>query len=103
MSPARKASSVEVESAARSLNSRIIISEASTEGELDTAFVRLAEQQVHAVLITFDPFFYDRGNKVAVLSAWHALPAVFELREFAETGGLISYATSYNDAHRQAG
>ena len=99
----RKTVLAEVERAARLIDRQIIVSDASTERELETAFVSLVEHQANAVFISPDPFFSDQCLKIAGLSVQHALPAVYEKREFAEAGGLLSYGPIYNDAYRQAG
>jgi putative ABC transport system substrate-binding protein len=54
-------------------------------------------------LIDGDGFFNSRMERLAALATRHALPAMYQLREFAAAGGLISYGTSITDAYRQAG
>ena len=55
------------------------------------------------LLVTGGPFFNGQRRRIAALSIRHALPAVFNVREYAEAGGLMSYGTSSTDAYRQAG
>ena len=55
------------------------------------------------MLVGADPFFNNRRDKIIALAARHAIPAIYEQREFALAGGLISYGTSFSDAYRQVG
>jgi ABC-type uncharacterized transport system substrate-binding protein len=76
---------------------------AATEGEFGEAFTTLVQQQAGALLVTADPFFNDRREALVALAAQHALPAIYEWREFAAAGGLVSYGTIISDAYRRAG
>jgi putative ABC transport system substrate-binding protein len=78
------------------------ILKASTEGEIETAFAALVELQVGALVVGSDPFFLSRREQLLAL-ALHAVPAIYEWREFAGAGGLISYGTSLAGMYRQAG
>jgi putative ABC transport system substrate-binding protein len=71
--------------------------------ELDTAFVTLVRLRVGALAIGADPFFTSRSEQLAALTVRHAVPAVYEFREFVAAGGLIGYGASLADAYRQAG
>ena len=55
------------------------------------------------MLVGADPFFQNRQNQIVALAARHAIPAIYELREFADAGGLISYGPSLADGYRQVG
>jgi len=101
--PNTKAQLSEVQSAAQSLARRIAVVNASGVDELDAAFVSLAQHQAQALLLTSDVMFSGQPNKIAAPSVRHAMPAVFEKREFAEAGGLMNYGTSVADGFRQAG
>jgi len=93
----------DVESAAESLGSALLVLEASTELEIDAAFTNLAQQKIGAVLIASDPFFTTRRDQLAALTSRHAIPAMFDLREYAAAGGLMSYGASLTDGYRQGG
>jgi putative ABC transport system substrate-binding protein len=75
----------------------------SSPSEIDTAFATLAERRAGGLLMAADAFFNIRKEQFIVLSARHALPAVFPYREFPAAGGLMSYGTSLTDAYRQEG
>jgi putative tryptophan/tyrosine transport system substrate-binding protein len=93
----------DVESAAESLGSALLVLKASTELEIDAAFTNLAQQKIGAVLIASDPFFTTRRDQLAALASRHAIPAMFDLREYAAVGGLMSYGATLTDGYRQGG
>jgi putative ABC transport system substrate-binding protein len=93
----------DVEDAAKSLGLELMVLKASTELEIDAAFNHLAQQRIGAVLIASDPFFTTRRDQLAALTARHAIPAMFDLREYAVAGSLISYGASLTDGYRQGG
>src|SRR5262245_4620758 len=93
----------DVEAAARVIGLQIQIFQASTSGEIHTAFDRLARERPDALFIGGDPFFTVRRVQLATLAARHGLPASSASRDFVEVGGLMSYGTNINDALRQVG
>src|SRR3984893_2136934 len=93
----------EAEDAARSLGRQIVVLNVSTEDDIDTAFDKVVQQRVAAVLAGSDSFITSRSQQLAELAARHRIPAVMEVREFAAAGGLMSYGTSQSDGHRQVG
>jgi putative ABC transport system substrate-binding protein len=76
---------------------------ASRHDDIAAAFARAGELRAGALLVASDPFFFARHQLVIALAARHALPAIYEWREFAEAGGLASYGTNLADAYYQAG
>ena len=76
---------------------------ASTEGELNAAFEALAKLGAGALFVGADPFFNSRRHLIVKLAASHGIPAIYEQRDFAEAGGLMSYGTNFGDSYRQAG
>ncbi len=91
------------EAAARSLGREHIVLRASTESEIDRAFVALVEKHANALVVSSDPFFLSRRDQIIALSARHAIPAIYEWRAFTAAGGLMSYGVSLTEAYRQAG
>jgi len=76
---------------------------ATTGGEIDAAFASLAQRQAGALVVGNDPFFDGRVEQLVALASRHAVPAIYYSREFAASGGLISYAPSFTAAYHQAG
>ena len=91
-----------VQDAARDLGQQVSILSANTEREIDGAFATVAQSGARALLVGSDPFFSSERDQVIALAARHAIPAIYEGREFAAAGGLASYGTSLADAYRQA-
>jgi putative ABC transport system substrate-binding protein len=81
----------------------LIVVKAGTEKEIDAAFETLARQGAGAVVVAADPFFDGRREQLVSLTAGHAVPAIFALREFTVAGGLVSYGASLVAAYHQAG
>jgi putative ABC transport system substrate-binding protein len=93
----------DVREAAARLGLQLVIVRANAESDFDTAFSTLVQQRSGALLVCGSPFFNSRREQLVVLAARHAVPAIFEWRDFAAAGGLMSYGTSLADAYRQAG
>jgi putative ABC transport system substrate-binding protein len=92
----------DVEEAARGLALKIRVLHASTDPEIEATFAIVARERIPALLVGADPFFTSRRHQVAMLAISHAVPAIFEFREFAEVGGLMSYGIDPLDSYRQA-
>ena len=93
----------DVHEAAHAARQQIHILHASTERELDTAFATLSQVRAGALVVGADAFFNSRRDHVVALAARHAIPAIYEGREYAVAGGLASYGTSLADGYRQVG
>jgi putative tryptophan/tyrosine transport system substrate-binding protein len=93
----------DVQDAARAKGVQLPILKASTESEIDAAFASLVQLHVGALLIGNDPFFNGRREQLVALASRHAVPAIYEHREYVAEGGLISYGTSLTAAMRQVG
>jgi putative tryptophan/tyrosine transport system substrate-binding protein len=93
----------DVQEAARAKGLQLHILKAGTESEIDAAFATLVQLHAAALVVGADPFFFGRRDQLLVLAAHHAVPAMYYLREFVATGGLISYGTSFISVFRQVG
>jgi putative ABC transport system substrate-binding protein len=93
----------EVEEAARAIGLQINLLLASNESEIEAAVATAAQLQAGAMLVGGDPFLNSQRNKIVALAARHAIPAIYEQREAALAGGLMSYGTNLSEAYRQAG
>ena len=93
----------DAEAAARGLGLQMYVLKASTRGEIDAAFAMLLRERYDALLVGSDPFFSSRRVQLVNLTVRHATPAAFAQREFAEVGGLMSYASDIVDVWRQSG
>ena len=93
----------ELQVAARTLGFKLHVLYASTDRDFDRVFVTAAQLHAGALVIGADPLFTSRIEELAALALRHALPAVYQFREFAVAGGLVSYGTSLTDGFRLAG
>ena len=102
--PVAGMSLLDLEAAAAALGLRqLLVLSASSEREIDAVFASLAQQQVSALLVSTDALFVSRREKLVASAARHSIPAIYDLREFAAAGGLMSYGSSLTDAYRQVG
>jgi putative tryptophan/tyrosine transport system substrate-binding protein len=89
--------------AARALGQKLVVLNASTDGEINFAFKSIAEQQARALVVLPDPFFTSLREQIVALAAYQAIPTIYAWPEYAALGGLMSYGTSLTDAYRQVG
>jgi len=93
----------EVQAAAQRLGLQLHVLRASTDGQLTAIFAKLRELRSSALLIGTDPFFNTRSRQLAALALRHAMPAIYQYRDFVAAGGLMSYGANLADAYRLAG
>jgi putative tryptophan/tyrosine transport system substrate-binding protein len=93
----------DIQEAARSLGQQFHILNASSEHEIDTAFATAAQLPARAMLAGADPGFLSWRDQLIALAARYAIPAIFNVREYAAAGGLMSYGVSLSDAYRLTG
>jgi putative ABC transport system substrate-binding protein len=102
--PLAEAVSRDSQAAARILGLQLHVLHASTERDFDAVFAALAQLRAAALVIgSADPFFASRAEQLAALALRHAVPAIYQFREFAAAGGLVSYGGRITDSYHQAG
>ena len=95
--------SKDIQAVARTLGLELHVLQASTEGDFDTVFATLVKLRVGGLVIGTDAFFNSRSEQLAGLALLNSMPAIYQYPEFATAGGLMSYGSSYADAHRLVG
>jgi putative ABC transport system substrate-binding protein len=93
----------DLEAAARTLGVQLHVLHASSEREIDTAFATLVQLRAGALVIGADAFFNSRSKQLAALTTRHAVPAIYQFREFVSAGGLMSYGSTVADTYRPLG
>ncbi|MBS0526816.1 MAG: ABC transporter substrate-binding protein [Proteobacteria bacterium] len=92
-----------VQAAAKQLGRSLLVASAASEAEITEAFAAMARNGVGALVVENDPFFHSRRAQFISLAARSALPAIYHIREFPDSGGLMSYGANLAEAYRQAG
>ena len=92
-----------LQASARKLGLQVVIANARTDSDLETAFATFSQQRVGAVLVGNSAYYSIRTEHLAALAALHALPAIYPTREYALAGGLMSYGSSLGYVYRQEG
>jgi putative tryptophan/tyrosine transport system substrate-binding protein len=93
----------ELRQGADAISQELKIVQAATAQDIDRAFVSLVQDGANALIVANDPFFVGRRDQIIALAAKHRMPAMYFSREFAATGGLLSYGASLVEATRQGG
>jgi putative ABC transport system substrate-binding protein len=102
--PLAGAVSKDLQAVAHALGLQLHVLHASTERDLDAVFSTLVQRPAAALVIgSADPFFVARAGQIAALALRHAVPTIYQFREFAAAGGLMSYGGRITDSYRQAG
>jgi putative ABC transport system substrate-binding protein len=92
-----------VQAAAQAVGRQLVVASAGNEGDFDAAFEQLVTQHAGAVLVAASPLFTSRRDHLIAVATRHAMPTMFQFREFAAAGGLVSYGASLVEAYRQTG
>jgi putative tryptophan/tyrosine transport system substrate-binding protein len=100
--PTTTAQTKDMQAAATALGLQLNIASASSQSEFENVFAALVRQRTDALLISADSVFTGHPDQLAALAARHSMPAIYYSREFVAAGGLISYATSFDDSFRDA-
>src|SRR5262245_37544655 len=93
----------DLQAGALRIGRQILILNASSERDIDNAFRTLIARQAAGSLVAGDVFFDSRREQLIALAAYHGIPAIYQFREYALAGGLMTYGTSITDSYRQAG
>jgi putative ABC transport system substrate-binding protein len=101
--PASESERTAVETAAHAMGQRTETFSAGTEDDVDRAFTAIVQRRIGGLLVTGDPILFAQRDQIVARAARHGIPAIYWSREYAESGGLISYGASQADAFRQAG
>jgi len=92
-----------LQAGARKLGLQLHVLRAGTDRDFEAAFGSLAALRAGGLVIGDDPFFNSRSGQLGALTLRHAVPAIYQLREFAAAGGLASYGADISDAYRLTG
>jgi putative ABC transport system substrate-binding protein len=101
--PGIQSAIADLQAATRTLGLQLVVVNARTDSDLESAFATFSQQRVGAILVGNSSFYNRRMEQLAVLAARHALPAIFPYREYVLTGGLMSYGSSLGYPFHQAG
>jgi putative ABC transport system substrate-binding protein len=93
----------DVTEAARALGQKVLVLDGGSDDKIEAAFAVLAPQHVSALLVGADPFFDTRRDRLIALASQHRMPAIYQFREYAVAGGLMSYGTSIAEMYRLVG
>jgi putative ABC transport system substrate-binding protein len=93
----------EVQKVSQALGQKLLVLSVASERDLDANFANALQQRVQAIVCGADALFFSLRQQLVSLAAHHAVPVIYQSREFAKAGGLMSYGSSLTDAHRQAG
>src|SRR5260370_2421760 len=93
----------EVQEAARALGQSVQLLHAAREDDIDMALRYLAQRRDDALIVASNPLFTSRREQIVARANYHRVPAMYPLREYVASGGLVSYVDSIKDAYRQSG
>jgi putative tryptophan/tyrosine transport system substrate-binding protein len=100
--PASVQELADLDLAAKGVGQRLFVAPANNDAELDAALTSFGQQRVAAVLVTASPFFDTRLERIVSFAAQNRLPAIYQFREYAVAGGLISYGPNIVESYRSA-
>jgi putative ABC transport system substrate-binding protein len=103
MSPISGSQVRDAQAAAPALGQQLLILNASSERDIDAAFVTLAQNRADALLNMGNALFFGYRDRIIALAARYKVPAIYDVRDYVAAGGLMSYGASITDAYRQAG
>lgn len=101
--PTSEAATRDAQAAAHALGLKLLVLNASSQGDFQTAFAKIRQHHASALIVNANTLFTSYINQLIALAAHHAVPTIYQLRQAVEAGGLASYGASFADAYRQAG
>ena len=101
--PPHAADAIEVQSAAQSIGRQLIVLKANSPQAIDSAFELIVAQRAQALLVGGDPFLAGRSQQIIAMTARHLIPAIYDFRETATLGGLMTYGANLPNNYRQLG
>jgi putative ABC transport system substrate-binding protein len=93
----------DAQAAARALGLKLSVLNAVAESDFDKVFATLVQQHADALMVSADPLFASRPEQLVALAVRHKVPTIYEIREFVEAGGLMSYGTVLRDGFYKGG
>ena len=102
-SPVAEPQTRDAQAAAQALGLKLAVLNAVNENEFDRDFAALVQQRADALFVSADPLFYSRREHLVALAARHSIPTLYEIREYVEVGGLMSYGTVFRDGYHKGG
>jgi putative ABC transport system substrate-binding protein len=103
VSPDTEAERIDLLAAAQTVGQQLLIVDVNSERDIEMAFATFVQRGADALLVASGPFLTSQRERLVTLSASYRLPAIYGLRELVSAGGLMSYASSFSEAYRQAG
>jgi putative ABC transport system substrate-binding protein len=100
--PTEEPATRELHAVARNIGQDIIVLNARTERDFETAFATLVEKRATVLIVADDAVFANRREVLVALSARHSIPTIYGRREYVAAGGLVSYGASTIDQYRQS-
>jgi putative ABC transport system substrate-binding protein len=101
--PRSESQLADLQEAATAARLSIFVLRANSDSEIDGAFETIAQHHIPGLTVVASPFFDTRRNKLVLLAARNAVPTAYHTREFAESGGLMSYGINFTDSYRKLG
>ena len=92
-----------MQDAAQKLGLQLVVLNCGTEADIEAAFASLARFKVDALLVGADPSFDPKRNRLIAMVAQHAVPAIYQFRDYTLAGGLMSYGASIAELYQQIG
>jgi putative tryptophan/tyrosine transport system substrate-binding protein len=93
----------EIKAVAHEIKQELVVVNASSPAEIDAAFTELVGKRAAALIVSTDGYLFSRRGQIIALAARHNVPAIYDRRDYAMTGGLVSYGPDLADAYRQIG